>query len=393
MRATAIKPVLLFVMATLLPATGFSDEASDIARMLELEDAQDELLELRRSGEITRDEMRARKKVIQEEQKSINRSYGKRGTAGRNQWDKKFRIARKERLNALRQAKREEQAAKRQADAEARAEKRKAEAEQAAAAKQAKYEKLVAEAGKYSQVHLPDEIFVPMRTTDVQGIEFGMPRDEAWRVLVENGYLTEDALRISGGGKGGHIEDNQSTRYLVVHYQDFKLADMSGLRVRFIRYEQRFKPAIKFDPQAIAEQLKSKYGPPLRESISPDGASLDYSIEPPDYHLEAACHEEMERRGTLPEKPYPPLVGPTSDKVWLERGERDVKQRCPDQLQIFRHHMHARMAVSARMGANSQTKTITIEIQDPWWEVRPRRRQYEEKYLEKDSGGDAKAKL
>ncbi len=53
----------------------------------------------------------------------------------------------------------------------------------------AEYEKLLAEASKYGQVYLPEEIFVPLETTEVQGIEFGMPREDAWRALVENGYL------------------------------------------------------------------------------------------------------------------------------------------------------------------------------------------------------------
>jgi Skp family chaperone for outer membrane proteins len=393
MRVTTTRLVLLFVMATLLPAIGFSDEASNIARMLELEDAQDELRELRRSGEITRNEMQVRKKAIQEERKAINSSYGKRGTAGRKDWDKKVRTAKKERLNASREARREEQAAKKQAEAEARAEKRKAEAEQAAAAKLAAYEKSVAEASIYSQVHLPEEVFVPMQTTEIQGIEFGMPREKAWRALIENGYSTEAGLRIAGGGKGGRIEDEQSTRTLILWYHDYKIPEMSGLRVRFIRYEQHFKPEIKFDPQAIAEQLKNKYGPPVRETTGPKGVSLVYGIERPDYNLEVACQEEMAAKGTVPEKPYPPLAGPTSGKAWLERGERDVKERCPDQLQIFRHVMHAGMGVSAPMSVVAQTKELAIEIQDNGWEMRPRRRQHEEKFLEKDSGGAAEVKL
>ncbi|MCW8907117.1 MAG: hypothetical protein OQL28_07695, partial [Sedimenticola sp.] len=118
-----------------------------------------------------------------------------------------------------------------------------------------------------------------------------------------------------------------------------------------------------------------------------------YQIEQPDYNIEAACSEEMERRGTLPEKPYPPLVGPTSRKVWLERGERDVKARCPDQLQIFRHVIHAGLSLSATVNIDPRIKQISITWEDNGWQSRDWRRRNEAQLLKRDSGGKAAVDL
>ena len=121
MTGSPARILLAIVFAILVPATTLADDASDIARILELEDSLDEVQELRRSGEITRDEMKARRKSIKEEQKAIIRARGNRRNPDRKAFEKMVRAAKQEREQALREARRAEREAKKKAEAEARA--------------------------------------------------------------------------------------------------------------------------------------------------------------------------------------------------------------------------------------------------------------------------------
>ncbi|MCW8906860.1 MAG: hypothetical protein OQL28_06400, partial [Sedimenticola sp.] len=255
----------IMLIALLSAPSAQADMASDIERILEIDQQKQELRKQKRSNEITRAEKRKREQALKEEERQINRSYGKRGNKQRQEWDKQVQAARKERNEAERLARKAAKEAREQEAARARSEQRKAETEKAEAAKQEAYQALLAEASRFSQVHLPEEVVVPMAATDVQGIEFGMPKAEAERLMKEQGYTA---------GSSGRINDDQSTRTLALFYHTYELPEMKGTRVKALQYKQRFKPEIRFDSKAIADQIRQKYGPPTWESNGPAGVKL-----------------------------------------------------------------------------------------------------------------------
>lgn len=137
--ALVISVALVVVVCMLQPATSYADEADDIARVLELNDAYAEATRAWRAKEISRSEMQARQKAIQAEGRSINSSYGAIGTPERRAWDQKVLQAK----NAHTKQKRQDAQA---AQAEAAAQEREArEAERAAAAAAAAEKQAIAE--------------------------------------------------------------------------------------------------------------------------------------------------------------------------------------------------------------------------------------------------------
>ena len=97
--------VLLAALTLLVQSAPVSaDETSDIARILELNDAYAEASRARRAKEITRQEMQQRHKAIQQESRQINSSYGAAGSLGRVAWDQKVLAAKNAHTTAKRQA-------------------------------------------------------------------------------------------------------------------------------------------------------------------------------------------------------------------------------------------------------------------------------------------------
>ena len=160
--------------------------------------------------------------------------------------------------------------------------------------------------------------------------------------------------------------------------------------VMVVRYRQRFRPEITFDTESIKQALLEKYGKPSNMSMHPiNGAGLSYQPEQPSYNVQAACTEEMQRRGTAPDS-RKAEIHPMEYKAWQECGERDVKQRCPDQLNGFRQYMHFKLGVWASITANPNTKQIAIEWKDEGTKPRMFRKMKEEQFVKIDSGPAAK---
>ncbi|MGE0621580.1 MAG: hypothetical protein AB7I04_02070 [Pseudomonadales bacterium] len=136
----AIAILLCCNLVTTPPAR--ADEASDLARIIELNDNYAEASKQWRAGEITRAEMQARQKAVQQEARQIHSSYGRVGSPERRDWDSKVQAAKKAHSRELRQA---AQAAAAERRAEERAIAQEAAAEQRAIAEAAAAERAAEE--------------------------------------------------------------------------------------------------------------------------------------------------------------------------------------------------------------------------------------------------------
>lgn len=123
MHGTERTIALVFISALLatlllLPGSANADEAADLARILELNDAYADASRAWRTKEITRAEMQEIQKAIQAESRQINNSYGSIGSPERRAWDRLVLQAKNARSKQKRQ---EVQATRNQAVAEQRA--------------------------------------------------------------------------------------------------------------------------------------------------------------------------------------------------------------------------------------------------------------------------------
>jgi hypothetical protein len=100
----------------------------------------------------------------------------------------------------------------------------------------------------------------------------------------------------------------------------------------------------------------------------------------------------MQRRGTMPRQAKLE-IHPMEYKAWQERGERDVKICCPDQLNGFRQYMHFKLGIWASITANPNTKQIVIDWKDQGADQRKWRKLKEVQFLKRDSGPTAAPSL
>lgn len=346
----------VLTMAFLLSTASYADDAADITRLIELAEDHKATMTEFRQGTISTEEMRKRADAIKAEKNRINNAHGKPGSKERLAWDKQYKQA------------------KREYDQKALQAPKSVEAQAPQPAK------------TYSQVHLPEEALIPMKTTDVQGIRYGMPRAEAEEILRAKGYQLSGRVWV--------LDDGQSRRSIEIGSGNLYLAGKDEKPYVFVvRYRQQFRPEIQFDTESIKQALLEKYGEPTNQSMHPvNGAGLMYQPEQPSYNVQAACTEEMNRRGTQPDS-RKLEIHPMEYKAWQERGERDVKQRCPDQLNGFRQFMHFKLGIWASISANPYTKQIAIEWKDEGNESRKFRILKEEQFIKIDSGAKAKPSL
>jgi hypothetical protein len=232
----------------------------------------------------------------------------------------------------------------------------------------------------YSQVNLPTEVMVPLKTTDVQGIRYGMPFEKVDEILHAQGYQGQYG-RFS-------LNDGQSRKQLRVTSSDLVIPGKEGPRVSVIVYTQSFGPEIKFDPEAVKQSLIRKYGKPAEEY----GMTLRYHPERPSYDVEKACMAEMQEKEDFPSWDFG-RRNPMNWPVWQKRGERDVIEKCPGQLEGFRKRVHAMLGVHAEMTINPRTKEISIVIRDQGVGKRNMRRAGEERLQKADSGPAAQIDL
>jgi len=341
----------------LLGRSSLAGETEDIARLIELVEERKATKAQFRQGKITMKEANKQLYAIKQEQVKINKAHGKSNTAERRAWNRKVAQAKHNHKQKQLQA--------------ARAKKIQKSSAASTSVKQPQK--------KYSQVHLPEDVAIPLKTTDVQGIRYGMLRGEAEQVLKQKGYQPV--------GRMWKLDDGQSNRTIEPAFGHQHLSGKdSQRRLTVLRYKQRFRPEIKFDTKSIQQALIDKYGKPQNQSTHPvNGVGLSYQPEQPAYNAQAACSEEMQRRGTMPSQARLE-IHPMEYKAWQERGERDVKQRCPDQLNAFRQFMHFKLGVWASITANPNTKEIVIDWKDHGAKPRMFRKLKEEQFLKMDSG-------
>ncbi len=352
LRCFAVCLMVQMVLIGLLSVYAFADESSDIARIIELTKSHEETVRLKSKGEITPAEFKKRITAIKKEKNKIHKSYGKKRSPQRKVWTKKIKAA-------MRQYKQEKQKT-------ALAAKEEAVATQAAQTPDK----------EYPQVHLPEEVASPLKTTDIQGIQYEMTKEEVESILKKAGYIM------------GRLEDEQSYRTIAPAFRHMNLPGKEGPRLIAVTYEQKFKPEIKFNMEPIKEALLKKYGPPTNQSTGPQGLSMSYQPEKPGYDVKAACSAEMEKRGTTPKGMGE--IHPMLYKAWQERGERDVIARCPDQLQGFRMWMRFKLGIWASIAVDPRTKIIKIQYEDNGIDARGYRIRDEKLFLKKDSGPEAK---
>ena len=233
---------------------------------------------------------------------------------------------------------------------------------------------------QYSQVNLPTEVMIGLKTTEVQGIRYGMPFEEVDEIAKAQGY--------EGQYGRFRMDDGQSRKQLRVSSSDLVIPGKEGLRVSAITYIQSFRPEIKFDPEAVKKSLIKKYGKPTDDF----GMRLRYYPERPSYDVEKACMAEMQKKEDFPSWDFG-RRNPMNLPVWQKRGERDVIEKCPGQLEGFRQLMHSRLGVSAEMSINAPTKEISIVIHDQGVGNRNMRRAGEERLQKADSGPEAQVDL
>ncbi len=233
---------------------------------------------------------------------------------------------------------------------------------------------------QYSQVNLPTEVMIGLKTTEVQGIRYGMPFDKVEAIAKGQGYQGE-----YGSFK---LDDGQSLKILGVTGSDLVIPGEEGIRVSVISYQQKFRPEIKFDAEAVKQSLIRKYGKPADDY----GMRLRYYPERPSYDVEKACMAEMQKKEDFPSYAFG-MRNPMLLPVWQKRGERDVIEKCPGQLEGFRQLMHSKLGVYAEMTINAATKELSIVIRDQGVGNRNMRRAGEERLQKADSGAAAQVDL
>jgi len=90
---------------------------------------------------------------------------------------------------------------------------------------------------------------------DVLGIKLGMSDKDAAKILKDSGYASV----------GGNYSKNVDGITKNVKFGHAREAESNKLVVTEITYNQNFPGSVKLDPQAIHEQLVSKYGEPQKD--------------------------------------------------------------------------------------------------------------------------------
>lgn len=223
----------------------------------------------------------------------------------------------------------------------------------------------------------------PLKTTEVQGIKLGMPFKEAEKLALEKGYLKAHLYYA--------LEDNQSYKKLWIGGGNYTKAGKSEATfVASIKYEQTYKPEIQFPTEALQNAVLTKYGQPLNEvKADKNYGSYAFSYYPPNPDrniVQNNCTNEMNIKGSEPYKEGPIVLHPMTFKVWQERGMREVKARCPDQLADFEKLMDFELGIWGAISINPYTKTFMIDIKNHGPKQYQWRWLKEEKLLQQDFG-------
>jgi len=227
-----------------------------------------------------------------------------------------------------------------------------------------------------------DQIGAPLKSTEVQGIYIGMPVDEAYKVAEEQGYIK--------GGLYWYQDDGQSRKSLWLGGGNYTKDGKTDPFIKSIKYKRQYKHEIQFPTEGLKNAVLEKYGEPLNEvKADRNFGSYSFRYYPPNPgrgSVEAACSAEMERRGVGPVQMGAAKLHPMLHLVWQERGLREVKAKCPDQLQAYEKLLEFELGIWSTIVINPYTKEFIIDIQNHGPEQYKWRWLKEEKLQRQDSG-------
>ena len=230
----------------------------------------------------------------------------------------------------------------------------------------------------------------PIQSTEVQGIKLGMPVKEATAILQSKGYL--------GSRLGYSKTDEQSHRTLNITAGNYtKDGKVEPAFIKSINYKQQYKQEIKFPLEGLKEAVLKKYGPPLNgvqqnKAFGDKGAySFRYYPPQPDRNIiQNECSKEMNERGVKLDRMGIGSLHPMQQRVFRELGEREIKAKCPSQLEAHRKLIEFEWGIWASISIDPRSKTVVIDIQDHGPEQWKWRWIHEEKLQKQDSGPTGK---
>lgn len=229
-----------------------------------------------------------------------------------------------------------------------------------------------------------EQIGAPIQSTEVQGIRFGMPFEEAKKILSENGYQP---------GAYWYQDDAESRKAVWLGAGQYTHEGKSdGQFVSSIKYERTYKPEVQFPTEALKEAVLKKYGQPLNEvtaNRNTGGYSFSYYPPNPDRRLvEAACTEEATQNGTgMVRMPNGSMLHPMNQRIFQERGEREIQAHCPGQLEAHRKLIDFEWGTWASVAIDPYTKKFVIDIKNHGPEQWKWRWMKEEQLQKQDSAG------
>ena len=230
----------------------------------------------------------------------------------------------------------------------------------------------------------------PIQSTEVQGIKLGMPVKEALNILEAKGYLKR------------HLDyskaDDQSFRTLQISAGNYtNHGKVEPTFISGIKYKQQYKQEIKFPLEKLKEAVLKKYGPPFggvkQNKAFGDKGAYSYSYYPPNPDrniIQNECSKEMNERGVKLDRMGIGSLHPMQQRVFRELGEREIKAKCPSQLEAHRKLIEFEWGIWASIGIDPRSKTVVIDIQDHGPEQWKWRWTHEEKFQKQDSGPKGK---